>query len=170
MVQTLRLMSYDPAWPGRFAAEAARLRAVLNGKASAIEHIGSTAIPGLAGKPVLDIAIAVDSESVADACIEPLCRLGFEYRGQHGEDPRRRYYVRDENGARVVQVHLYVMPASAWDDNLAFRNALRADPMLASAYAAEKYRIAQDVAWDKAAYQVAKGAFVERVLAALREG
>ena len=170
MAQSLRLTGYDPAWPGRFAAEAARLRAVLNDRASAIEHIGSTAIPGIPGKPVLDIAIAVENESVADACIEPLRRLGYEYRGPHGDDPRRRYYVRDETGARVVQVHLYVMPATAWDEKLAFRNALRADPVLASAYAAEKYRVAEEVAWDKAAYQVAKGAFVERVLAALKEG
>ena len=170
MARTLRLVAYDPAWPGRFAAEAARLRAALGGTASAVEHVGSTAVPGLAGKPVLDVAVAVASETDADACVAPLGGLGYEYRGPYGPDPRRRYYVRNAAGARVAQLHLYVLPAAAWDELLAFRDALRADPALAAAYAAEKYRAAEAVGWDKAAYSLAKGPFVERALAALRAG
>jgi GrpB-like predicted nucleotidyltransferase (UPF0157 family) len=125
-------------------------------------------VPGLVGKPVLDIAMAVLSEAAADACIAPLTRLGYEYRGPYGDDPRRRYYVRDVDGVRVVHIHLYVLPAAAWHEHLAFRDALRADPALAAAYAAEKQRVAAEVAWDKAAYSVAKGPFVQRSLAALR--
>jgi hypothetical protein len=68
----------------------------------------------------------------------------------------------------VAQIHLYVLPAAAWDEQLAFRDALRADPALATAYAAEKYRVAAEVAWSKGAYSVAKGPFVERALATLR--
>jgi GrpB-like predicted nucleotidyltransferase (UPF0157 family) len=169
MAGRLSLVPYDPDWPGRFEAEAARLRSALDEALSAIEHVGSTAIPGVPGKPVLDIAVAVTSECAADECIKPLKELGYEYRGPYGDDPRRRYYVRDENGARVVQIHLYVLPAAAWDEKLAFRDALRADPVLASAYATEKYRVANEVAWDKAEYAVAKAPFVERVLSALRE-
>ena len=168
MAGTLRLVQYDSAWPARFAAEAARLRAALGDAVSAVEHVGSTAVPGLAGKPVLDVAIAVLSEAAADACVAPLTRLGYEYRGPYGDDPRRRYYVRDVDGARVAQIHLYVLPAAAWDEQLAFRDALQADPALAAAYAAEKCRVAAEVAWDKGAYSVAKGPFVERALAALR--
>lgn len=170
MARTLRLVAYDLAWPARFEAEAARVRAALGGAVSAVEHVGSTAVPGLAGKPVLDVAIAVPSESAADACIAPLEGLGYTYRGPHGEDPRRRYYVRDAAGARAAQIHLYVLPAAAWDEMLAFRDALRANPALAAAYEAEKYRVADEVGWDKAAYSLAKGSFVERVLAPLRAG
>jgi GrpB-like predicted nucleotidyltransferase (UPF0157 family) len=170
MARTLRLVAYDPAWPVRFAAEAARLRAALGGAASAVEHVGSTAVPGLAGKPVLDLAVAVASEADADACVAPLEGRGYEYRGPHGPDPRRRYYVRDAGGARVAQLHLYILPAAAWDELLAFRDALRADPALAAAYAAEKYRAAEAAGWDKGAYSIAKGPFVERALAALRAG
>ena len=169
MASTLRLMPYDAEWPARFDAEAARLRAVLLENVI-VEHVGSTAVPGLAGKPVLDIAIAVQCESAADTCIGPLTGLGYAYRGPNGADPRRRYYTRDVNGARAVQVHLYVLPASAWDEKLAFRDALRADPALAAAYEAEKYRVAADVAWDKSRYALAKEPFVERTLAALRRG
>lgn len=170
MARTLRLVPYDPAWPARFAAEAARLRAALGGAASAVEHVGSTAVPGLAGKPVLDVAIAVRDEAAADACVAPMEGLGYAYRGPHGPDPRRRYYVRDAGGARAAQIHLYVLPAAAWAEQLAFRDALRADPALAAAYAAEKYRVADAVRWDKGEYSLAKGPFVERALAALRAG
>ena len=170
MTGTLQLLAYDPAWPARFAAEAVRLSAALGGTITALEHVGSTAVPGLAGKPVLDLAIAVASERAADACIEPIEALGYEYRGPYGDDPRRRYYVRDVDGRRAAQIHLYVLPAVAWQEKLSFRDALRAHPALARAYAAEKWRVAHAVAWDKSAYSTAKGPFVEAVLARLRAG
>ena len=69
---------------------------------------------------------------------------------------------------RFAHIHLYLPPAPGWDDKLAFRDALRADPALAAAYAAEKRRVAEMVEWDKAAYSLAKSPFVEAVLADLR--
>ncbi len=71
-------------------------------------------------------------------------------------------------GAGIEQIHLYILPATAYTEKLAFRDALRADPVLAAAYAAEKQRVAAAVDWDEGAYSVAKSAFVERVLASLR--
>jgi GrpB-like predicted nucleotidyltransferase (UPF0157 family) len=114
---------------------------------------------------VLDVGIAVGEEQAADACVGPMATLGYEHRGPHGADPRRRYFVRDVSGRRAVQAHLYILPAPAWDAMLRFRDALRADAALASAYAAEKRRVAEAVGWDKAAYAVAKGPFIEAVLA-----
>ena len=168
MARTLALAEYDPAWSGRFAAEAARVSGAAGAAVLAVEHVGSTAVPGLLGKPVLDLAVAVSSEAAADACVAPLEALGYAYRGPYGEDPRRRYYVRDDGGRRFAQLHLYILPAAAWDEKLAFRDALRADPALAGADAAEKRRVAAETGWDKAAYAVAKGPFVEGVLARLR--
>jgi GrpB-like predicted nucleotidyltransferase (UPF0157 family) len=167
MSLSLALVPYDHTWPDRFAAEVTRLRAAIGDSIDAIEHVGSTAVPGLAGKPVLDIAIAVYGEPVANQCIEPLAMIGYVYRGLNGDDARRRYYTLDVNGTRTVQIHLYLLPAQAWDEKLAFRDALRADPALAAAYEAEKYRIAAEVAWDKHAYALAKDPFVERAVAAL---
>lgn len=168
MTSSLKLVPSNGLWPERFAAEASRLRSALGAVAMAIEHVGSTAVPGLDGKPVIDIAIAVANEADADACVGPMQALGYEYRGPYGDDPRRRYYVRDDDaGERLVHVHLYVLPARSWQEKLAFRDALRADPSLAAAYAAEKYRVAESVGWDKGAYSVAKGPFVQRVLAGL---
>lgn len=168
MPSTLTLVDYDPAWPTRFAAEAARISATLAERAIAIEHVGSTAVPGLFGKPVLDIAIAVANEADADACVGPLVALGFTYRGANGDDPLRRYYVLETERVRVAQIHLYMLPARAWDELLAFRDALLADPALASAYADEKRRVAAAVHWDKSAYAIAKDPFIQRALAELR--
>lgn len=168
MTTSLRLVPYDSAWPARFALEAKRVARALGAVAVAIEHVGSTAVPGLDGKPVLDIAIAVANDADAETCIAPMHTLGYKYRGPHGDDPRRRYYVRDDDaGVRLVHVHLYVLPAAAWEQKLAFRDALRADPELAAAYAAEKRRVAEAVRWNKEAYSIAKGPFVQRVLATL---
>lgn len=162
--RTLTLVAYDPAWPSRFAREAARLRTAIASQVVAIEHVGSTAIPGMLGKPVLDIAIAVADELAADACVRPLQSLGYEYRGPYGDDPRRRYYVLAADGRPTVHIHLYVLPARAWEEKIAFREALRADAALAAAYAAEKLRVADAVAWDKTAYSDAKGPFIVSVL------
>jgi GrpB-like predicted nucleotidyltransferase (UPF0157 family) len=169
MSRSLVLTDYDAAWPMRFAAEVERIGCVLPAPVIAIEHVGSTAVPGLPGKPVLDIAIAVVDDAAADACIPALVSLGFRYRGTNGDDPRRRYYSRDDAGVRAVQIHLYILPALAFDEQLAFRDALRADPLLAAAYAAEKRRVATAVAWDTTAYSIAKGPFVQAVLAGLRD-
>jgi len=126
-----------------------------------------TAVPGLTSKPVIDIAVAVRSEVDADTCVEPLVAIGYRYRGQYGGDPRRRYYVRDHNGRRMVQIHLYILPARAWEKQLAFRDALRARPDLAAAYTTEKLRVAEAVEWNKFEYSLAKGPFIENVLASL---
>lgn len=165
---TLRLVPSDPEWPARYSAEAADIRASLGAVILDIQHVGSTAVPGLISKPVIDIALAVTSEREAETCIAPLTALGYRHRGPHGDDPRRRYFVRDERGVRVTQLHLYILPADAWQEKLDFRDALRVDGALAAAYAAEKMSVAERVGWDKAAYAIAKGPFVTNALARLR--
>lgn len=168
MTSTLQLEPYNPQWPAQFAVESNYLRAAIAPLVIAIEHVGSTAVPGMLAKPVLDIAIAVEHERHADACIAPLTALGYEYRGPYGDDAQRRYYVRDVQGRRFAHIHLYIMPAPAWHEKLAFRDLLRADAEIADAYIAEKRRVAEMVAWDKAAYSTAKGPFIQRMLQTLR--
>jgi GrpB-like predicted nucleotidyltransferase (UPF0157 family) len=163
----LILVPYDPAWPRLFEEEAERITAAIGAHVMSVQHVGSTAVPNLLAKPVIDIAVAVSSEGAADACIAPLTALGYEYRGTHGDDPARRYYVLNRKGRRAVQIHVYILPAPAWGEMLRFRDALRADPELAASYIAEKQRVAESVAWNKAAYSEAKGPFIRRVLDAL---
>jgi GrpB-like predicted nucleotidyltransferase (UPF0157 family) len=168
MSSSLNLVMYDTKWPHQFAAAAARIVTAIGPHVIAVEHVGSTAVPGMFGKPVLDIGIAVADERRADACIAPLELLGYRYRGLNGDDVRRRYYVMETDGVRVAQLHLYLLPARGWDEQLAFRDALRADPTLAAAYADEKRRVAEASNWDKRVYANAKGPFVQQVLADLR--
>lgn len=168
MPRTLRLVAYDPDWPAQYDALAARIRGAVGAQLLDLQHVGSTAVPGLLSKPVIDIAATVVSESDADACIAPLEGLGFRYRGTNGDDPRRRYYVLATDTVRDAQLHLYIMPAPAWHAMLLFRDALRAEPALVAAYAAEKQRVAELVEWDKAAYSTAKAPFVQDVLATRR--
>lgn len=165
MSRKLRLVPPDPTWPDAYAREAAALRPALGTRIVDVQHIGSTAVPRLVSKPVIDIAVAVHSAEDAHDCTAPLEALGYEFRGPHGDDPRRRYYVRDVDGVRVCQLHLYILPAVAWNELLAFRDALRADSGLVAAYAKEKERVAAQVGWDKTRYSVEKGPFIREVLA-----
>lgn len=169
VARPLRLVPYDPEWAERFAHEALRLRGAISTLLVDLQHVGSTSVPGLISKPVIDISGAVGSDRDADACIAPLETLGYEHRGPHGDDPRRRYYVRDVDGARLFQLHLYVIPAEAWHEKLAFRDALRRDPGLVAEYAAEKARVATLTGFDKARYSEEKGPFIRRVLARIAD-
>ena len=160
----LRLVRWSPDWAHDFAAETQRIRAALGPLLLRVEHVGSTSVPGLLAKPVIDLALAVDGPVAADAAVAPLERLGYRHRGPHGDDPRRRYFVLDRDGARRFQIHLWMLPARGWEEHLAFRDLLRGHPELAGAYAREKLRVADEVRWDKRAYSEAKGPFIERLL------
>jgi GrpB-like predicted nucleotidyltransferase (UPF0157 family) len=164
MPRPLRLVPPDPGWPDAYAREAAGLRPALGSRIVDLQHVGSTAVPGLVSKPVIDIAVAVNGAEAAHDCTAPLEALGYRFRGTHWDDPRRRYYVRDVDGVRVCQLHLYMLPAVAWNELLTFRDALRADSGLVAAYAKEKERVAARVSWDKARYAVEKGPFIREVL------
>ena len=160
----LQLCPHDPEWLGTFEAERERITATLGSRLLHIEHVGSTSVSSLLAKPVVDIALAVESVTEADFCIEPLQALGYEYRGLHGDDERRRYYVLERGGRRIAQIHLWILPAAGWDQTLRFREVLRANPAVREAYAREKLRVAEMVGWDKAAYSLAKGPFIESIL------
>ena len=140
----LQLCPHDCAWLDTFEVERERLTAALGSRLLHIEHVGSTSVPSLLAKPVVDIAVAVGSATEADFCIEPLQALGYEYRGLHGDDERRRYYVLERGGRRMVQIHLWIVPAAGWDRMLRFREVLRTNAAVREAYAREKLRIAEN--------------------------
>ena len=160
----LQLCPHDREWLATFEAERERITAAVGPRLLHIEHVGSTSVPSLLAKPVVDIAVAVGSVAEADSCIEPLQALGYEYRGLHGDDERRRYYVLEREGRRIAQIHLWILPAAGWDQMLLFREVLSANSAIREAYAREKLRVAEMVDWDKAAYSLAKGPFIESIL------
>jgi GrpB-like predicted nucleotidyltransferase (UPF0157 family) len=127
--------------------------------------VGSTAIPGILAKPILDIAAAVDSFEAAAACIAPLEALGYTYRGEHGI-PRRRYFVRHapDGETRLVHLHMLEVESAEWENHLLFRDYLRSHPQEGAAYQALKVCLRAAHRGDRAAYTEGKTAFVTRVL------
>ena len=120
-----------------------------------IEHVGSTAVPGLAAKPVFDVQLSVASLEPLELYAEPLAALGYEYRSD--EEPQHRFFaLTAHSGERLVNLHV-CRAGSEWERrHLAFRDALRADPDLRARYEAEKRRVAAIHADDSLAYADAK--------------
>ena len=140
---SLEVRDYDPGWPRLYEEEAAAIREALGDAVVAMEHMGSTAVPGLAGKPVIDISVGLRRPELTDAEVAALERLGYEYLGEFGL-PGRLYFRKDEGGRRAHQVHAVEHDGEHWHRHRAFRDYLRAHPEEAEGYAAEKRRIAAE--------------------------
>lgn len=160
---TVRLVPHDPAWAALFAAEAGRLRAALGPALPlALEHMGSTAVPGLAAKPILDLLGGYPPGAPVERWVRALVRAGYTHRGEQGI-PGREFFRRGE--PRAYHLHLAVRDGSFWREHLAFRDALRARPAVRDAYAALKLELARRHPRDREAYIEGKGAFVRQVVA-----
>jgi GrpB-like predicted nucleotidyltransferase (UPF0157 family) len=136
--------------------------AALGRLAVEIHHIGSTAIPGLAAKPVIDIMIVVRRLDDATDCIAPLSQLGYVF-NDHPQNVDRRFFRK--RPPRTHHVHVVEQGSPALVEHLAFRDALRADPELRDQYAALKYELAERFKHDRATYSESKTESVRRVLA-----
>jgi GrpB-like predicted nucleotidyltransferase (UPF0157 family) len=154
---------YDPAWPEQFRATAAKLTELLRPwLATPIEHIGSTSVPGIAAKPILDMMAGVHDLQAARAAIPVLTSHGYTH-AQHR--PATLWFHKARTDADPEQgLHLTEPGSSLWRERLAFRDALRTDPLLASQYQQLKERLAAD-SGDIAAYTAGKRQFVVQVLA-----
>ncbi|MFL5797816.1 MAG: GrpB family protein [Actinomycetota bacterium] len=172
MPHAVRIAGYDPAWPERYEAEAARLRRTLGPVAVRIEHVGSTAVPGLPAKPTIDIQVSVASFEPFEAYGEPLRNLGYEYRPN--DEPEHRFFALwGPDRERLVHVHVCEAGGEWERRHLAFRDALRADPDLRARYEAEKLRVAALHPGDSLAYADAKTPWIraeERRLGIIEPG
>jgi GrpB-like predicted nucleotidyltransferase (UPF0157 family) len=155
------IVEADPAWPERYEAERARLAAALVGHEHALEHCGSTSVPGLAAKPVIDVLLGVHEWPMAPATIAAVVGVGYEHRGDGGV-PGREYFRRGV--PRAYQVHACRHGGVFWRAHLAFRDRLRADRALAQEYEALKRALALRFPNDRLAYTDAKAPFIRRVL------
>lgn len=160
---TIEIVAYDRAWPARFAAEAARLVAALGSTIVRLEHVGSTSIPELAAKDIIDIQLSVDSFDSESRYRPQLERLGYEYRADD-EPAHRLFRLEAPNGKRLVHLHLCLAGGDWERDTLAFRDRLRSDVALAAAYERLKRELAPQFT-DGNAYADAKGPFIRGVLA-----
>ena len=156
------LVEHDPAWTDAFVLEAARIRVELGTALVAMHHIGSTAIPGIIAKPVIDMLAEVHSVAVLESQSQALAGIGYEALGEFGIAGRRYFRKDAPDGTRTHQLHAFAVGSHEIRRHLAFRDFLRAHPADAHAYAALKRALARD-AVDSRAYTEAKTEFVRAI-------
>ncbi|MEN3812131.1 GrpB family protein [Chromobacterium piscinae] len=168
MTHHFQIVLYSPTWPQRFQAEHSSILSALGplADACAIEHIGSTAVPDLAAKPIIDLMLGLPALSDLEPYLPALQSTGLHLQQQAAAAmPDRHYFVKPAAHPREVHLHAVALDSDFWRDKLAFRDALRADQRLAGQYADLKRQLAYDHSGDRAAYTNAKSGFIASVLA-----
>lgn len=155
------LAAYDPLWPDEFRAEADRIRGVCDDLEVRVEHIGSTAVPGLSAKPIIDILAGVPSRAEREPYVQALKEIGYEHLGPWGI-PGRNYFRRGRPRSHLV--HLVGWSGAFWRDHLLFRDYLRANPTVMREYEVLKRQLAITHAEDPRQYVADKSAFIQAVL------
>lgn len=165
MTKRVVVVPYDLRWPRLYEEERRRLESVFAGANASIEHVGSTSVPGLAAKPIIDILVGVPSLDSAEQRIGALEDVGYHYVPEYELDlPERRYFRRPREHPRTHHLHCVVEGGAFWNRHLAFRDRLRGDARTARAYAALKQDLAETFRTDGPGYTEAKSPFIERVL------
>lgn len=157
--RTIKVIDYDGAWEDEFRHEAARLREAIGAALFKVHHIGSTAVPGLAAKPVIDMLLEVESLDALDRKEMQMVSLGYRPRGENGI-PGRRYFQRGD-GERTHQVHAYVLGDDQIRRHIAFRDYLRTHSAVAEQYADVKRKAAEACGGDSEVYCEMKDGFIK---------
>jgi GrpB-like predicted nucleotidyltransferase (UPF0157 family) len=166
MTDPIIVVPYDSAWPIRYWIESQLLHVALRNMSPVIEHIGSTSVPGLAAKPVIDMLVGVPSLAAVESHVDRLSSYGYAYIPEYERAlPDRRFFKRIVHGVRTHHVHVVQVNGLYWQRYLKFRDSLRGNPWLAASYAELKRRLAERFRNDRDAYTNGKSDFVEAVLA-----
>jgi GrpB-like predicted nucleotidyltransferase (UPF0157 family) len=155
----VELVAHDPSWADQAAREGVRLSIALGDALIVVEHMGSTAIPGIAAKPIIDLFPVVTSLEALALKRPAIEALGYEWRGESGI-PGRRYCTRDENGVRRFHVHCFEADSPELARNRIFRDYLCAHEREANAYEHEKRMAAAAHPDDSLAYNDAKAEWI----------
>jgi GrpB-like predicted nucleotidyltransferase (UPF0157 family) len=144
------VVPYDPAWPGSYEELRDRVDAVLTGIPHVTEHVGSTAVPGLAAKPVIDLDVAVENQAAVGTAVRALATAGWQHEGDLGIAGREAFIP----PADATYHHLYVVVSGSQPhrDHIDLRDYLRSHPAEAARYGELKYRLASLLKSDRAAY------------------
>ena len=154
MGSSVVIVGYDPEWPLAFAAERERLRGELGNAVERIDHVGSTSVPGMAAKPIIDIQISVEAFDPAERYHEPLLGMGYIHRPD--DEPRHRFYKRELDDLTLFHVHVCESGKDWESDHLLFREFLKAHPIIAEKYGDVKREAASHFAADRDRYMDAK--------------
>jgi GrpB-like predicted nucleotidyltransferase (UPF0157 family) len=165
------VVPYDEAWPSLYEEEQARIERAIGSWVEEIEHVGSTAVLGLAAKPIIDIMVGVRGLEDSPILVERLVGMGYEYVPEFERVfPFRRYFRKMREGRRTHQIHLVERSNTEWwDRHLLFRDYLRAYPEVAEDYARLKYELSDRFGEDREAYTDAKTEFISEVVRQAQE-
>ena len=163
----IEILPDDPAWVAKYEEARTEILRAVGEEVRSIEHIGSTAVPGLEAKPIIDILLALGAFPPSSHAIAALQMLGYEYLGEHGI-PDRHFFRK----GRPRSHHLHVVqPGGAhWTRHIRFRDLLRAKPSLRAEYASLKVSLARRFGEDRQSYTKAKGDFIRRAMGSLENG
>jgi len=171
----LIIVDYDTRWPRFYDEEKTNILRVIGPMVMAIEHVGSTAVPGLAAEPIIDIVIGTRHSDDAIWCIQPLKTLGYEYVPElEKRDPERRYFRKGNRPGMEYGAthHLYMteLESDFWDRLLLFRDYLLSHPGEAQRYVELKKTLAVRSGSDRERYYSAKTEFVQEIINRARAG
>lgn len=163
--EEVRIFPYDAQWPEKYEVERARLVALFPDAFLSLEHVGSTAVSGMAAKPVIDMMGGVRSLEEADALLPILCQNGYSTSAEFNATlVDQRWLMRHALGHRTHHLHLVIHEGVEWRRKIAFRDSLRTDPGVARRYEELKSNLAEALGSDREAYTAAKTAFVEEIV------
>lgn len=164
MNSPVRLVDYDPKWPILYEEEKASILGVIGDFIVNIQHIGSTAVPGLGAKPIIDIMVAIRQLALIEKCIQPLQTIGYEYLGEYGIPGR--HYFRKPPGHPHSTHHLHMVERESdfWERHILFRDFLRVHPEEAQRYYELKRELATKFVSDRDVYTDAKTSFIVYVV------
>ena len=160
---TVRVVPYNPDWLMCFQAERDLLRNTLGSKVLEIRHIGSTAIPGMPAKPIIDILMAVRNLADVTDFVDALVRIGYEDKGDGGV-VGRRYFVKGTEAGRTHHLNFYQMNSPGWATHIVFCEYLKSHNEVAKEYADLKQKLASEFPTDRASYTNGKERFVAAVI------
>jgi GrpB-like predicted nucleotidyltransferase (UPF0157 family) len=161
--ERVELVDHDPRWAQLFEEEKSRLSAIFDGQAIGIEHIGSTAVPDLSAKPIVDVLVGLRELDVTDEQVAAMRELGYEYLGDYGL-PGRLFFRKDP---RTHHVHVVVYGGEHWDRQLTFRDALRTDAEERRRYDVFKRKLAAE-GHSREVYTELKTPFIREIEARAR--
>lgn len=162
------IAKYDTTWPKAFEEEKKSLVKILGKDCIAIEHIGSTSVPGLSAKPLVDIAVGVPSIRDKKKYVQMLEKAGYVHRPGFKRPNQHFVFAKGNTKVRTHYIHVVKYGGAFWKKWLAFRDYLRAHPREAAKYAALKEILAKKHPDDRALYTKKKSEFVHRILARVR--
>jgi GrpB-like predicted nucleotidyltransferase (UPF0157 family) len=160
-MRKIEVVGYNSAWPQMFEVERESLSQVLGSVAIAIHHIGSTAVPGLSAKPIIDIIVEATSVADLDCYESRIAAIGYEPKGEFGIPGRRFFQKGGDN--RTHHVHAFAQGDPQVLRHIAFRDYLKLNPLVANEYGELKRRVAQECHNDIEVYCQGKDLFIKRI-------